>query len=91
MGYVNLPGEYGEAQRRSIEMAETLISDLERNSGNEKLLREARSVLRKLQAPRPTRRVPKSEEVLRHQASQIRLAVSVADATDELTGRETGT
>ena len=79
-----LPGPYGEAQRRAVELPEALIRDLEREPGDGALLREARAVLRRLQAPRPVKRVPKSEEVLRHHASQIRLAVSMADATDEL-------
>lgn len=84
MAYVELPGEYGRAQRRAIETAEALVRDLEGKPGSEVLLRQARAVLRSLKAPKPVKRVPKSEEVLRHQASRIRLAVAVADASDEL-------
>lgn len=73
---------YSEAQRRAIELAETLIRDLEREPGDGKLLREARTVLRNLKAPRPAKRVPKSEEVLRYQASRIRLAVAITEATE---------
>lgn len=81
-----LPGPFGEAQRRAVEMAEELVTALEK-SGDAKLLREARKTLRDLRDPKPPRKVRKSPEVLRHQASRIRLDVATADATGELNAK----
>ncbi|WP_432129594.1 hypothetical protein [Streptomyces tendae] len=75
-----------DAQRRALEVAERLVRDLEANPEQwaRKLLPEARRALRSLRAPKPPRRVRKSEEVLRHQQTEILRAVAVADATGDL-------
>lgn len=74
------------AQLRAVELAERLVRDLEHNPEPwaRQLLPDARRTLRALKAPKPPKRVRKSEEVLKHQQAQILRAVAVADASDEL-------
>ena len=85
-GVKELPGPYGEIQRRALDMARRTVEALEANPEPwaRELLPEARRALRSLQAPRPVKRVRKSEEVLRHQQAEILRSVAVADATGEL-------